>query len=141
MGKTMCEADDLRHRAFLALPGFAIKAVGSLGWLAGRALKAAVSRQREFLADARAVQFTRSKDGLGGVLRKVAGQPQGGRGASMPLHPSVQHMLLVSSGGPSPWFATHPPLAERIRRIYGRPMAALPPQQDEDLATRPDAIF
>ena len=141
LGKTMCEADDLRHRSFLALPGFAIKVVGSLGWLAGRALKAAVSRQREFLADARAVQFTRSKDGLGGVLRKVAGQPKEGRGVSMPLHPSVQHMLLVSSGGPSLWFATHPPLAERIRRIYGRPMPALPPQQDEDLAKRSDAIF
>ena len=87
------------------------------------------------------MQFTRSKDGLGGVLRKVAGQLQAGRGASMPLHPSVQHMLLVASSGASLWFATHPPLAERIRRIYGRPMAALQPQQDEDLATRPDAIF
>ena len=144
LGKTMCQADDMRQRSFLALPGFAIQVVGSLGWLAGRALRAAVSRQREFLADARAVQFTRSKDGLGGVLRKVAWQQQqqnGGTVSSMPLHPSVQHMLLVTSSGPSPWFATHPPLAERIRRIYGRPMAALQLQQHEDLATRPDAIF
>lgn len=145
LGKTMCEADDMRRRSFLALPGFAIKVVGSLGWLAGRALKAAVSRQREFLADARAVQFTRSKDGLGGVLRKVAGQQAGaGQGAALPLHPSVQHMLLVTSGGQSAWFATHPPLAERIRRIYGRPMAALYAQQDQDtqdIPTRPDAIF
>jgi Zn-dependent protease with chaperone function len=57
-----------------------------------------VSRQREFLADARAVQFTRSKDGLGGVLRKVAGQQaQRAYGASRSLHPAVQHMLLVDA--------------------------------------------
>ena len=141
LGKTMCEADDMRRRSFLALPGFAIQAVGLLGWLAGRVLKAAVSRQREFLADARAVQFTRSKDGLGGVLRKVAGQQQATSAVAMPFHPSVQHMLLVTSAGPSRWFATHPPLAERIRRIYGRPMAALRPQQGQDAPTRPGAIF
>ena len=141
LGKTMCEADDMRRRSFLALPGFAIQAVGSLGWLAGRVLKAAVSRQREYLADARAVQFTRSKDGLGGVLRKVAGQQQAASGVPMPFHPSVQHMLLVTTAGPSRWFATHPPLAERIRRIYGRPMPALKLQQVQDLPTRPDAIF
>ena len=45
--------------------------VGWLGWLAGRILQAAVSRQREFLADADAIQFTRTRDGLGNVLRKI----------------------------------------------------------------------
>ena len=135
MGNSMCEADDLRNRSVLAIPGFAIKAAGSLGWLAGRALSAAVSRQREFLADARAVQFTRSKEGLGGVLRKALGQ-----GDSLSaLHPSVQHMLLVSAQTEGRWFDTHPPLAERIRRIYGRPMSAL--SSDDLLPTRPDAIF
>ena len=134
LGNTMCEPGDDDHRSFLALPGFAIKATGSLGWLAGRALKAAVSRQREYLADARAVQFTRSKDGLGGVLRKALGQGNVGRA----LHPSVQHMLLL---GPeqSRWLATHPPIAERIRRIYGRSMGAL--GSDEVAPTRPDVIF
>lgn len=120
LGNTMCEADDNHRRSFLALPGFAIKATGSIGWLAGRVLNAAVSRQREYLADARAVQFTRSKDGLGGVLRKALGQGE----VLRPLHPSVQHMMLL---GPEQerWLATHPPIAERIRRIYGRPMSAL----------------
>ena len=136
LGKTMCEADDMRNRSLLALPGFAIKATGSLGWLAGRALKAAVSRQREFLADARAIQFTRSKNGLGGVLRKIAGQQ--GAGPSRALHPSVQHMLLVGSVGEARWLNTHPPLAERIRRIYGRPMAALVQRGHEDAVTQPD---
>ena len=141
LGRSMCEADENGHRSFLALPGVAILATGSLGWLAGRALKAAVSRQREFLADARAVQFTRSKDGLGGVLRKVAGQQAQGSAPSHRLHPLVQHMLLVSGTTQDRWFATHPPLAERIRRIYGRPMTALSAGRDDEGVTRPDAIF
>jgi heat shock protein HtpX len=140
LGRSMCVQNDSGRRSFLAVPGFAILATGSLGWLAGRALKAAVSRQREFLADARAVQFTRSKDGLGGVLRKVAGQQARG---VMPrsVHPAVQHMLLVGLHADTHWFASHPPLAERIRRIYGRSMEALPTQRDDEMPTRPDAIF
>lgn len=145
LGRSMCAADDDGRRSFLALPGLAIMTTGSLGWLAGRALKAAVSRQREFLADARAVQFTRSKEGLGGVLRKVAGErARAARhpgGVARHLHPAVHHMLLVSAATQDRWFASHPPLAERIRRIYGRPMAALSAQPDDDAATRPDALF
>ena len=132
LGVSMCERGDNGHRSALALPGLAIKAVGFLGWLAGRTLKAAVSRQREFLADARAVQFTRSKDGLGGVLRKVA-RAQGT--AVMPsLHPAVQHMLLVGGEAKALWFDSHPPLAERIRRIYGRAMPVLGDGQKQNLA-------
>jgi Zn-dependent protease with chaperone function len=145
MGASMCEADEFGRRSLLALPGLAIKLTGSLGWLAGRVLKAAVSRQREFLADARAVQFTRSKDGLGGVLRKAAGEQAGAPahsdGPVRPLHPAVQHMLLVGASTQARWFASHPPLAERIRRIYGRPMAALSARPDEHAATRPGALF
>jgi len=141
LGSSMCEADDDGHRSALALPGFAIKATGSLGWLAGRALKAAVSRQREFLADARAVQFTRSRDGLGGVLRKVAGQQPGAARTTHTVHPSVQHMLLVHAADANArWFDTHPPLAERIRRIYGRPMGAIAASPDSD-KVKADAFF
>ncbi|WP_426148995.1 M48 family metalloprotease [Polaromonas sp. DSR2-3-2] len=144
LGRHMCESDENGDRSFLALPGFAIMTTGSLGWLAGRALKAAVSRQREFLADARAVQFTRSKEGLGGVLRKVAGErARAGRrpgGMAHHLHPAVHHMLLVSAANQTRWFEGHPPLAERIRRIYGRPMPVLPDWRDEAV-TRPDALF
>ena len=66
-------------------------ACGATGWLAGRMLEAAVSRQREFLADARAVQFTASSDGLRGMLRKAMAErasrngPQG-LAASRSLH-------------------------------------------------------
>jgi Zn-dependent protease with chaperone function len=145
LGRSMCAPGDDGRRSFLALPGLAIMATGSLGWLAGRALKAAVSRQREFLADARAVQFTRSKEGLGGVLRKVAGLQAAHHGLpksiQRSLHPDVQHMLLVEGGLQERWFASHPPLAERIRRIYGRPMAALPLRREDEAPTRPDALF
>jgi heat shock protein HtpX len=134
LGNSMCATDENDHHSFLLLPGLAIKATGSLGWLAGRALKAAVSRQREFLADARAVQFTRSQDGLGGVLRKVAGQ---GQAVTRAMHPAVQHMLLVGDSARTAWFDSHPPLAERIRRIYGRNMPAL----SAEAATRRDAVF
>lgn len=145
MGASMCEADKFGRRSLLALPGLAIKLTGSLGWMAGRILKAAVSRQREFLADARAVQFTRSKDGLGGVLRKAAGEQASAQahsgGPARSLHPAVQHMLLVGPSTQARWFASHPPLAERIRRIYGRPMAALSARPDAHAATRPGALF
>ena len=91
------------------------------------------------------VQFTRSKEGLGGVLRKVAGEQA--RAAAHPgstvrhLHPAVHHMLLVSAATQTRWFASHPPLAERIRRIYGRPMPALSARPDDYAVTRPDALF
>lgn len=137
--------EDMRERGGLAWWfGSAIMLAGLAGWLTGQLLKAAVSRQREYLADARAVQWTRSKDGLGGVLRKVLGQRQAGgllehagpRRSGL-AHPSVQHMLLVDApGGPvlgGRWTArlagrldSHPALQERVQRVYGRPMPPLP---------------
>ena len=139
MGSSMCEPNQNGERSFLALPGFAIKITGCLGWLAGRMLKAAVSRQREFLADARAVQFTRSRDGLGGVLRKAASEQAY---SVRRLHPAVQHMLLIKASGSvhAHWFDSHPPLAERIRRIYGRPVATHPGRLDQFAPTRPDTL-
>lgn len=136
--------DDLRERGGLAWWfGSAIKLAGLAGWLTGQLLKAAVSRQREYLADARAVQWTRSKDGLGGVLRKVLGQrqdtPEGyeRRGNTGLQHPSVQHMLLVDVDTGGRWgsglaahFAdrldSHPTLEDRVQRVYGRSMPPLP---------------
>ncbi|MDO9437932.1 M48 family metalloprotease [Hydrogenophaga sp.] len=129
MGQTLFEPDSRDRRMAAALIGLAIMAAGWLGWLAGHALQAAVSRQREYLADARAVQWTRSREGLGGVLRKVLTQRRDGvvpqRAGS-----SVQHMLLVANEGKGGqrehWLDSHPPLAARIRRIYGRDMGPLP---------------
>jgi Zn-dependent protease with chaperone function len=118
--------DALRERGGpLLLVGSAVMAMGSFGWWAGRWLQAAVSRQREFLADARAVQWTRSRDGLGGVLRKALTQrAQAVRGPAW--MPAALHLLLVGDAARGGWLDSHPPLEERIRRVYGRPMPGLP---------------
>lgn len=121
--------DEVRDRGAPAwLVGTVVMAMGSFGWYAGRCLQAAVARQREFLADARAVQWTRSRDGLGGVLRKVMTQQELRGGADEPQWESaMRHLLLVPQTAPrGRWFDAHPPLAERIRRIYGHMMPALP---------------
>lgn len=126
----------LSGRGLFALLGWALMGAGSIGWLAGRLLKAAVSRQREFLADAHAVQFTRLPDGLGKALLKVAGQRTHGERLHHPQAELVSHLLLSSDvwvhGG---WLASHPPLAERVRRLLGRvppDLPANPVQMDDE---------
>lgn len=123
MGQDMMESGN----ALGLMLGPSVRLTGWLGWVAARAMKAAISREREFLADARAIQFTRSKEGLGGALRKVAWQQQQhGAGEAKVLHPAVQHMLLVGDElTQSRRLQTHPPIQERIRRIYGRSMPTL----------------
>lgn len=129
-GRSLIEPDELGRRSLPGvLVGVAFLAAGWVGWLAGRVLQAAVSRQREHAADASAVQFTRSRDGLGGTLRKIWFQSERPRGRlHHPRAGMVAAMLLhvparLSLGG---WLATHPPLAERVRRVCGREMAPLP---------------
>jgi heat shock protein HtpX len=135
MGQHLFEPDTRDRRMAAALIGLAIMAAGWLGWLAGHALQAAVSRQREYLADARAVQWTRSRDGLGGVLRKVLTQRREGIEVRS-TGSLVQHMLLVAdeSGQVAHWLDSHPPISQRIRRIYGRDMGPLPLARDESTA-------
>jgi Zn-dependent protease with chaperone function len=130
LGQSLWAADEYGRRHAGALFGLALLAVGSLGWLAGRLLQAAVSRQREFLADASAVKFARHVDGLGGALRKIADQQVRRVAALSSAHAaSLAHLLLSSRaserrGGWSTWLATHPTLAERLTRLYGREIDA-----------------
>lgn len=133
MGQHLFEPDVKDRRMAAALLGLAIMAAGWLGWLAGHALQAAVSRQREYLADARAVQWTRSRDGLGGVLRKILSQQRDGVVTSR-IGSMVQHLLLVSNetGPVAHWLDSHPTLEQRIRRIYGRAMGPLPLTRDDE---------
>ena len=92
--------------------------IGSIGQLFARLIKAAVSRQREFLADASAVQFTRNPDGIAGALKKIGGLTQQSF-LDSPAAETVSHMFFacglkkLSLG----WFTTHPPLKSRIQRI------------------------
>jgi heat shock protein HtpX len=132
MGQHLFEPGENGRRMAAALLGLAVMAAGWLGWLAGHALQAAVSRQREYLADARAVQWTRSRDGLGGVLRKVLSQRTQGV-VSPRMGSLVQHMLLISESedAVADWLDSHPTLEQRIKRIYGRRMGPMPLEKDE----------
>lgn len=100
------------------LLGAALMLIGYAGTFFGNLIKAAVSRQREFLADASAVQFTRNPLGIGGALKKIGGHAQGSR-LQAPHAAQFSHMFfgqgIASAFGSL--MATHPPLAERIRRV------------------------
>ena len=107
-----------RDRNALPLMGVLLLVVGSLGLFFGRLIQAAVSRQREFLADASSVQFTRNPAGLSGALQKIGGYGFGSWLISDHA-PDAGH-LFFGNGIPRPMFgmmATHPPLEDRIRAI------------------------
>jgi Zn-dependent protease with chaperone function len=99
------------------LLGLALLVIGFVGVFFGRLIKCAISRQREFLADASAVQFTRNPDGLAGALKKIGGLAEGSR-IENPNAEEACH-LFFSQGVPSltEALATHPPLKLRIQRI------------------------
>jgi len=126
-----------------AAVGLVLLVAGSIGVFFGRLIQSAVSRQREYLADAAAVQFTRHPEGLAGALRKI------GAAGSQVRHPhsqDVAHLffangLPLSLGG---MLATHPPLEKRIRALdpgwdgsfetkqATRPPPPLPPEEATD---------
>lgn len=99
---------------YLLVLGLTFMVLGFLGSLFGSLIKAAVSRQREFLADASAVQFTRNPNGIGGALKRIGAAIFGSKLIS-PRAAEASHMYFAE-GLPS-LFATHPPLEVRIRRI------------------------
>lgn len=102
--------------ALVVALGIILLLAGWLGVLFGRLLQSAVSRQREFLADASAVQFTRNPQGLAGALRKIGATSSR---VNNEHSQDVAH-LFFASGLRAGWaglFATHPPLEERIRAI------------------------
>ncbi|MEO8365637.1 MAG: M48 family metallopeptidase [Pseudoxanthomonas sp.] len=91
--------------------------VGGIGAFFGRMIKAGVSRQRELLADASAVQFTRQTAGLAGALKKIGGLHEGSQLTDKSKAEEVSHMLFGEGLSMSSMFATHPPLLERIRLL------------------------
>ncbi|MDH5387086.1 MAG: M48 family metallopeptidase [Gammaproteobacteria bacterium] len=103
--------------AILAL-GAGLFVIGYAGTFFGNVIKAAVSRQREFLADASAIQFTRNPDGIAGALKRIGGNASGSLMEN--AHTSEISHTLFSQGIStflSGIFSTHPPLANRIQRI------------------------
>ncbi|MBD3236373.1 MAG: M48 family metalloprotease, partial [Candidatus Eisenbacteria bacterium] len=123
------------------IAGLVLMLIGYIGLFCGRLIKAAVSRQREFLADASAVQFTRNPQGIAGALKKIGGYAHGSRIESSAAE-ETSH-LFFSPALDYPvfgfWFATHPPLEERIRRIDPSfdgsfPQVAAPREGDRALA-------
>ena len=107
------------------LIGLVIMVIGYIGHFFGSLIKAAVSRQREFLADASAVQFTRNPGGIGGALRKIGGYADGV--IENPRASEISHMCFTSTISGFFSFATHPPLPERISRIEKTPLEAIGP--------------
>ncbi|WP_315809043.1 M48 family metallopeptidase [Pseudomonas sp. C9-3] len=95
--------------------GVVLYVLGYVGTFFGQLIKASVSRQREFLADASAVQFTRDPSTIAGALKKIGGNPLGAL-LSAPRAAEFSHMYFGDGVGSS-WFDTHPPLQDRIRRV------------------------
>ncbi|HEX3316329.1 MAG TPA: M48 family metallopeptidase [Gemmataceae bacterium] len=107
------------NRGGIQLMGLGLYLLGLAGAFFGWLIQAAVSRQREYLADASAVQFTRNPEGIGGALKKIGGL-QAGSLVTNPNAGEISHMFLAdafSGHRVTNLFATHPPLAERILRL------------------------
>jgi len=98
--------------------GLGLAVIGFAGTFFGNLIKAAVSRQREFLADASAVQFTRNNMGIANALKRIGGSAAGSR-IENPAGAEISHALFAEgvSGFFTSLFATHPPLEKRILRL------------------------
>jgi len=107
-----------RNSAPVALIGIGLICLGYTGSFFGQLIRSAVSRQREFLADASAVQFTRNPAGIANALKRIGGMTREAR-INHPRSAEFSHMFFGQAiaswlGG---WMATHPPLMQRIRRL------------------------
>lgn len=141
--------NDRKNGALPLVVGLVMMVIGLIGYFVGRLIKMAVSRQREYLADASAVQFTRSPEGLSDALKRIGAYADGSR-IQNPKAEEISHMFFASSmaGGWNSLFATHPPLVNRIRvlepdfdgdfekvreRLERRDAAMAPPEKTEGI--------
>lgn len=103
--------------------GLALVIIGWIGMFFGRIIQSAISRQREFLADAAAVQYTRNPDGIAGALRKIGSKRKGAEisdGHAM----EMSHLFFASSfhSALDRLYATHPPIERRIQALNVVPL-------------------
>ena len=125
-----------RDKNALPLFGLALVILGAIGVFFGRLIQAAVSRQREFLADASSVQFTRNPGGLSGALQKIGRYSLGSRLESEHA-PDMCHMFFGNGLGDAMFgsFATHPPIPDRIHAIDPMWDGKFPPLKEEQFET------
>src|SRR5205823_6273480 len=129
-------SSDSKDKNPLPLLGLALLLLGWIGVFFGRLIQAAVSRQREFLADASSVQFTRNPSGLSGALQKIGAYSFGSHIES-PQAEQASHMFF-GNGVSEPLFglmATHPPIAERIHAIDPSWTGKFPPLAHDQIDT------
>src|SRR5690554_4953301 len=127
----------------VAILALGLIVIGATGMFFGNLIKAAVSRQREYLADASAVQYTRNHKGIAGALKRIGAEAEG----SMMAHPAtaeISHSLFGAGTRMSlrGMFATHPPLAARIKKLdsswdgeYPSPVTQMPVTDDAGVST------
>ncbi|MDG2055519.1 MAG: M48 family metallopeptidase [Phycisphaerales bacterium] len=115
--------------------GIVLMVLGFIGTFFGRVIQAAVSRQREYLADATAVQYTRNPNGIGGALRKIGGLKA--KTTFDARASEMNHMFFTQAM--SSMFSTHPPIADRISRIEGIPASAVPTSSAGDVSSVMDS--
>lgn len=119
MISTVGRGNDHVSSDWLFLMGLFVQFIGSSGLLSGRLIQSAISRQREFLADASAVQFTRNPDGIAGALRRIDQEssfihtPQAETSSHMFFSPALDFSLF------NDLLATHPSIAARLKTIGG----------------------
>lgn len=109
---------DGKNGNFIVLAALVLMIAGAITWLFGSILKASVSREREYLADACAVQFTRNPDGIANALIKISKETTGDQMPRAGL--AFSHLYFDEKIGFSAIFATHPPIELRIAAIKGR---------------------
>jgi Zn-dependent protease with chaperone function len=112
------DSKSIDPRFALLFAGAGLLVAGSIGVFFGKLIKAAIARQREYLADAAAVQFTRNPDSIGGALLKIGGYSYGSE-LKTPRAEEASHLMFSNamSSGLSSTLDSHPPLEKRIRAI------------------------
>jgi Zn-dependent protease with chaperone function len=132
---------DSRGAAAILMAALIALVVGYIGLFFARMIKAGVSRTRESLADASAVQFTRQTQGLAGALKKIGGIAEGSQLNDRADAEEASHMLFGDGVGFSGLFATHPPLLKRIQALEPQFRAdELDALQRRWLTTPPDGL-